>query len=198
MTFMSRTEYAASRGWSRQYVGKLAKQGRLVTSPDGKSVDVGATDALLASSSDPSKVGVAERHHQDRLDKNVYAHIDPAALHVSPSLPSTPPLMSPPEVWPDYQKARARRENAMALLTEDEHRKRRGELVEQALVDSAAFTAARTLRDLMLGIPPKIAGELVTLTDPWEIERRLVQAIRRALEDADRQLSCSPASDEPD
>lgn len=39
-----------------------------------------------------------------------------------------------------------------------------------------------------MGVPPKIAGDLVTLTDPWEIERRLTQALRRALEDTDRLL----------
>ena len=86
------------------------------------------------------------------------------------------------------RKARARREYALALLAEDEHRKSRGELVERERVDSASFTAARALRDLLLGVPPKIAGELVTLTDPWEIERRLTEAMRRALEDADRLL----------
>lgn len=182
MTLMAKAEYADRRGWSRAYVSKLVKQGRLVLTPEGK-VDAEASDALLAASADPSKAGVAERHHQDRVEKGVYAHIVPAA---EPS-----PALAPhgqAGATPDYQKARARREYALALLAEDEHRKSRGELVEQALVDSAAFTAARTLRDLMLGIPPKVAGELVTLTDPWEIERRLVQAIRRALEDADRQL----------
>lgn len=79
-------------------------------------------------------------------------------------------------------------EYALALLAEDEHRKSRGETVERARVDSAAFTAARALRDLLMSVPPKIAGDLVTLTDPWEIERRLTQALRRALEDADRLL----------
>lgn len=190
MTLMAKAEYADRRGWSRAYVSKLVKQGRLVLTPEGK-VDAEASDALLAASADPSKAGVAERHHQDRVEKGVYAHIAPSA---QPSPALAPP--GPAVTTPDYQKARARREYALALLAEDEHRKSRGELVERELVDSAAFTAARTLRDLMLGIPPKIAGELVTLTDPWEIERRLVQAIRRALEDADRQLQSAQGDTE--
>lgn len=190
MTLMAKAEYADRRGWSRAYVSKLVKQGRLVLTSEGK-VDAEASDALLAASSDPSKAGVAERHHQDRVEKGVYAHIAPSA-EPSPALAQPGPAGN----TPDYQKARARREYALALLAEDEHRKSRGELVERELVDSAAFTAARTLRDLMLGIPPKIAGELVTLTDPWEIERRLVQAIRRALEDADRQLQSVQGSTE--
>lgn len=190
MTLMSKAEYADRRGWSRPYVSKLVGQGRLVITADGK-VDAEASDELLAASADPSKAGVAQRHHQDRVEKGVYAHIAPSA---APSPALVPP--GPAGTTPDYQKARARREHALALLAEDEHRKSRGELVEQALVDSAAFTAARTLRDLMLGIPPKVAGELVTLTDPWEIERRLVQAIRRALEDADRQLQIAQGDTE--
>lgn len=183
MALMSKAEYAASRGWSRPYVSKLAKQGRLVVTADGQ-VDAEATDQLLAASADPSKAGVAERHHQDRVAKGVYAHLSPDA---EPS-PASPSLPAAPGATPDYQKARARREFALALLAEDEHRKTRGELVERDLVDSAAFTAARALRDLLMGIPPKLAGELVTLTDVWEIEQRLTQALRRALEDADRLL----------
>ncbi|MED5608503.1 terminase small subunit [Pseudomonas sp. JH-2] len=183
MALLSKAEYADSRGWSRPYVSKLAKQGRLVVTADGK-VDAEATDQLLAASADPSKAGVAERHHQERVEKGVYAHVTATA---DPS-PATAALPAAPGAAPDYQKARARREYALALLAEDEHRKSRGELVERGLVDSAAFTAARALRDLLMGIPPKLAGELVTLTDVWEIERRLTQALRQALEDADRCL----------
>ena len=183
MALMTKAEYADRRGWSRAYVSKLVKQDRLVLTDDGK-VDADASDAQLAANADPSKAGVVDRHHQERVDKGVYAHIAPGA-EPSPALPSVGAGSGVPL---DYQKARARREFALALLAEDEYRKSRSELVERALVDSAAFTAARALRDLLMGIPPKIAGELVTLTDPWEIERRLTQALRRALEDADRLL----------
>ncbi|WBM64218.1 terminase small subunit [Pseudomonas aeruginosa] len=182
MEFMTKAAFADRQGWSRAYVSKLVRQGRLVLTADGK-VDVQASDELLAASADPSKAAVAERHRQERVEKGVYAHIDAGAAP-SPALPA--PGQAAP--LPDYQKARARREYALALLAEDEHRKSRGETVERARVDSAAFTAARALRDLLMGVPPKIAGDLVTLTDPWEIERRLTQALRRALEDADRLL----------
>jgi hypothetical protein len=187
MAVMTKAEFADSRGWSRPYVSKLGKNGRLVLTEGGK-VDVEKTLALLNDTADPSKAGVAEHHQQERLVRGVYAHIAPDA----------PPTLSPPSTaaGPDYQKARARREHALALLAEDEHLKSRGMLVDRALVDSAAFTAARALRDLLMGIPPKIAGELVTLTDPWEIERRLSQALRRALEDADRLLQIDAESEQ--
>lgn len=72
----------------------------------------------------------------------------------------------------------------MALLAEDEFLKGRGELVERKAVDTAAFNTARTLRDLILGLPPKIAGELIAITDTWEMERRLTELLRGVLEDA--------------
>lgn len=171
--FLSRTEYAAARGWSRQYVGKLAKQGRLVIGPDGKSVDVEATDSLLAASSDPGKSGVAERHQRERVEKGVYAQIAPAAA----------PLL-PLDDRPDYQKARAYKEHYLAELSKDELLKSRGALAGRDSVDHAAFTIARTLRDLLLGLPAQLAGELIAITDPWEMERRLTEHLRRVLEDA--------------
>lgn len=180
MEILSRTEFAASRGWSRQYVGKLAKQGRLVLTADGK-VDVAATEALLERSADPSKTGVAERHQRERIERGVTVHLAPTA----------PPLDPPPEVGeagkePDFQKARARREHFLARLAENEARKSDGELVERAKVEQAAFAAGRLLRDLLLGLPKQISAELSAITDPWEVERRLTAGLRRVLEDAQR------------
>ncbi len=45
-----------------------------------------------------------------------------------------------------------------------------------------------------MGVPPKIAGDPVTLTDPWEIERRLTQALRRALKMLTASYSSMPRS----
>ncbi len=174
MTVMSKAAFADSRGWSRPYVSKLGRQGRLVLTEAGQ-VDVEATLALLGETADPSKVGVAERHQRERAEKGVHAFIDPLA---PPSMPSSV------GGGDSYQRARAHRETYLALLAEDEFLKGRGELVERKAVDTAAFNTARTLRDLILGLPPKIAGELIAITDPWEMERRLTELLRGVLEDA--------------
>ncbi|MDH0120828.1 terminase small subunit [Stutzerimonas stutzeri] len=175
MTVMTKAEFADSRGWSRPYVSKLSKQGRLVLTEDGKKVDVEATLALLGETADPSKAGVAERHQRERAEKGVHALVTPLA----------PPSSMPPAGGGDsYQKARAHREHFLALLAEDEFLKGRGELVERKAVDLAAFNTARTLRDLILGLPPKVAGELVAISDTWEMERRLTELLRSVLEDA--------------
>lgn len=175
MTVMTKAEFADSRGWSRPYVSKLGKQGRLVLTEDGKKVDVDATLALLGETSDPSKSGVAERHQRDRAEKGVHSLVTPLA---------PPSSMPPASAGDSYQKARAHREHFLALLAEDEFLKGRGELVERKAVDLAAFNTARTLRDLILGLPPKVAGELIAITDTWEMERRLTELLRSVLEDA--------------
>lgn len=176
MTVMKKSEFADSQGWSRPYVSKLAAQGRLVLTED-KKVDVEATLALLGETADPSKVGVAERHQRDRAEKGVHALVSPLAP------PSTAPGVGGGGS-DNYQKARAHRETYLALLAEDEFLKGRGELVERKAVDTAAFNTARVLRDLILGLPPKIAGELIAITDPWEMERKLTELLRGVLEDA--------------
>lgn len=175
MAVMSKAEFADSRGWSRPYVSKLVSQGRLVLTEDGKKIDVEASLALLGETADPSKAGVAERHQRDRAEKGVHALVSPLA----------PPSAAPSAGGGDsYQKARAHRETYLALLAEDEFLKGRGELVERKAVDTAAFNTARTVRDLILGLPPKIAGELIAITDTWEMERKLTELLRGVLEDA--------------
>ncbi|WP_029529725.1 hypothetical protein [Pseudomonas sp. S9] len=185
MDVLSKSQFAASRGWSKSYVSKLVKTGRLIETPDGK-VDVAATNALLDETSDPSKAGVAERHEQERISKGVTAHIKPGS-EVSDS-------SSKVVGKPDFQKARAHREHYLALLAEDEYLKQHGHLVEVGAVETAAFDTGRMLRDLLLGLPKQISPELAALSDPWEVERLLTTGMRRVLEDAER-VSASDLSD---
>jgi len=59
-------------------------------------------------------------------------------------------------------------------------------LVERKAVEDAAYNAGRLLRDLLLGMAPQLAPELASLSDPWQIEKRLASALRQTLEDAER------------
>ncbi|WP_017517052.1 terminase small subunit [Pseudomonas nitroreducens] len=182
MTLMLKSEYADSRGWSRSYVSKLARENRLVLAADGKRVDAVATDALLEKTADPSKAGVAARHEAARVENGVTAHLAPDAPPLPAPRPAAPGVL-------DYQKARAHREYYLGQLAEDEFRKQRGELVEKSAVNAGAFTAARTTRDLVLGLPKQIAPELAALADPWEVERVLTEGLRRTLADAARMIA---------
>jgi phosphoribosyl-ATP pyrophosphohydrolase len=68
ITVISKSKFAARRGWSRSYVSKLANQDRLVLAEAGK-VELEATELFLASSADPSKAAVAARHDQGRVEQ---------------------------------------------------------------------------------------------------------------------------------
>lgn len=174
MAFLTRKEYGALKGWSKQHISKLILNNRLVLDEAGL-IDVDASEQFLALTRDPSKVGVTARHKQDKQ-----------AATQTPALSVHHPVSSGQPIIPDYQRSRARREHAQAEQIETQVRKENGSLVEAEVVDKAAFEAGRMLRDLLLGLPPQIASELVALTDPWEIEKHLTAAIRRTLEDAER------------
>ncbi|MCE1019480.1 terminase small subunit [Pseudomonas monteilii] len=178
MIYLTKSEFAARRGWSKSYVSKLASQDRLVLADDGK-VDVVATEALLAESADPSKAAVAARHEENRVERDVRSHLQPGG-----DTPVVQPLVQQPGKGLDFQKARAHREFYLAQLAEAEFNKVQGSLVERKAVEDAAFAAGRTLRDLMFGLAPQLAAELAGMSDSWEIEKRLTGAFRQVFEDA--------------
>ena len=180
--YLTKSAFAAHRGVSPGYVTKLLGQGRLVMSPDGKRVDVQATEALLARTADPSKSGVAQHHERARIERGVSVHLAPSA----PPLDMPPDAGDDPDDGIDFQKARARREHFLARLAENESLKSDGKLVERAVVENAAFTAGRLLRDLVLGLPKQISAELAAISDAWELERQLTAGLRRVLDEAHR------------
>ncbi|KPM60205.1 hypothetical protein H4C81_09820 [Pseudomonas monteilii] len=167
MTYLTRTDYAKSKNWSRQYVGKLVQQGRLVLTDDGL-VDVDASEQYLAMTSDPGR-------------RNTNA----AAIPIVSTQASPQPVpMSSPIISPGYQQAKARLALAQAELTETNLRKANGTLVEVDVVDGAAFAAGRMIRDQILALPAQLAPELSAMTDSWQVERTLASALRRVLDDA--------------
>lgn len=172
MTVISKTEFAARRGWVKSYVSKLASQDRLVLTDDGK-VELEATEALLAESADPSKTAVADRHERIRLQREEQTAAEEPAV---PQLGQTA----------DFQRSRALREHYLALQEQANFHKQQGSLVELEAVKVGAYNAGRLLRDQLLGMPPQLAPELAVMTDPWQIEKHLTAAIRRSLEDAER------------
>ncbi|PLV09703.1 terminase small subunit [Pseudomonas guariconensis] len=178
MTYLTKSEFAARRGWSKSYVSKLASQDRLVLTVDGK-VDVEATEALLAESADPSKAAVAARHEEHRVERDVRSHLQPGG-----DTPAVQPLVQQPGKGLDFQKARAHREFYLAQLAEAEFNKVQGNLVERKSVEEAAFAAGRTLRDLVFGLAPQLAAELTGMSDSWEVEKRLTGAFRQVFDDA--------------
>jgi phage terminase Nu1 subunit (DNA packaging protein) len=173
MTVLSRTEYAAIKGWSRQYVGKLAKQGRLIYTSDGK-VDVEATDQYLEMTGDPARSNAGTR----------IAPVITSSVEHFKIAPAVPSAIS--QAAPDYHKAKTRLAIAQAARAETDLQKVTGELVDREVVDEAAFVSGRMTRDLLLSLPPKLAPVLSAMTSTWDIEKHLLSEIRQALEEAER------------
>ncbi|UWF51979.1 terminase small subunit [Pseudomonas sp. N3-W] len=185
--YLSKSAFAARIGRAPSYITWLKNNNRLVLTADGKQVDVTASEALIRDTADPSKTAVADRHHQDRLQRDVYSQL---SSQVEPTSTAAPPLtVTPAGQLPDFQKARALREHNLAQLAEIELHKAKGSLVAMSAVKTGAYNAGRMLRDQLLGMPPQLAPELASMTDPWEIEKHLTAAIRRSLEDAERMSS---------
>ena len=185
--YLSKSAFAARIGRAPSYITWLKNNDRLVLTADGKQVDVLASEAFIRDTADPSKTAVADRHHQDRLQRDVYSQL---SSQVEPtSMAAPPPAITSGGQLPDFQKARALREHNLAQLAEIELHKAKGSLVAMSAVQTGAYNAGRMLRDQLLGMPPQLAPELASMTDPWEIEKHLTAAIRRSLEDAERMSS---------
>ncbi|MGW8465794.1 terminase small subunit [Pseudomonas sp. CLCA07] len=188
MTALSKAEFATRQGWSKPYVSKLAKTGRLVLMADGM-VDVEATDRLLFSTSDPSKANMAARHERERIQRRPEGQPPAPSIEYGSSPPVSHQEPLPGEGIPDFQESRAFREFYESRLSESEFHKTRGAHVELEAVKAAAYTTGRMLRDLLLGMPPQLAPELAAMSDHWQIEKHLTAALRRVLEDAERMSS---------
>ena len=188
MTALTKAEFATRQGWSKPYVSKLAKAGRLVLMADGM-VDVEATDRLLFSTADPSKANVAARHERERIQRKPEGNAPGPQIEYEPSAILSHQAPLPVEGIPDFQESRAYREFYESRLTESEFHKNRGAHVELEAVKTAAYTTGRMLRDLLLGMPPQLAPELAAMSDHWQIEKHLTAALRRVLDDAERMSS---------
>lgn len=68
--YQSKKAFADRINRSPSYVTQLKDSHRLVLAPDGKRVDVLATEALILETIDPSKAGVAARHQHSRAQRN--------------------------------------------------------------------------------------------------------------------------------
>jgi hypothetical protein len=175
-TYLTKSQFAASQGWSPSYVTKLKDQGRLVLCPQGKRVDVAATLAKLQQTTDPGKEAVRQHHAAGRVEKHVGAQVRPDA-----------PAEEPPASTgsdPKYWEAKARREDALAELAQLELSRKQGDLVERQRVEATAFAIGRMLRDAALGLPTKLAPELAAMTDAFQIELKLREALRQIFADA--------------
>ena len=183
--FLSKSAFAARIGRTPSYITWLKGNNRLVLSPDGKMVDVLATEALILETADPSKAAVAARHQQDRIQRDVYSQLSTQVEPTNTAAPQQPLTVK----GHDFQKARAMREHNLAQLAEIELHKAQGSLVARDAVELGAYNAGRHLRDQLFGLLPQLSHKLAVMSDPWDIEKHLTATLRKSLEEAERMSS---------
>lgn len=160
------SHYAKHRGCSPQAVFDAIEKGRLDKSverkPSGRYlVDVELADAEWSANTDTGTGSAA--HAKNR-----------------PAEPNEP---AEPGETMTYAEARAQHERFKARLAELELETRESKLVNADDVKRESFKAARQVRDAMLNIPDRVAGELAAESNQFKVHQRLVKEIRRALEE---------------
>lgn len=160
---LSLSAYARRRGVAVNAVHKAIVEGRLSKSVkrkgQGYQIDVELADQEWAANTDTGSGYPA------------HAKNAPSASQPSDDEPIT------------YAEARAQHERFKARLAQLELEEREGKLVEAEVVKQQAFRVARMVRDSLLNLPDRVAGELAAETNQFKVHQRLTLEIRRALED---------------
>ncbi len=163
---LTRTDYGEQRGVSRQYIGRLIREGVIPTIND--KIDPVQADAILEARREP-----ARQTHQDRKAENA---IESAAVNVSAPRP-----LSDSQLPTLLLKTRIKSESEKAKLLEIKAKVEGGKYVDVDEVRAAAFKQARTVRDNILNIPDRLAPVLASLNDAAEIHKKLQEELNKAL-----------------
>jgi len=89
---------------------------------------------------------------------------------------------------PDLTDARTFREVYQGKLAQLKYDKEKELLIEKEVVRNEIFSAFRAIRDALLSIPPRMAGELASITSSAELEIILTEEIVKTLEDMSHQV----------
>lgn len=87
-----------------------------------------------------------------------------------------------------YAQARAIKEAYEARLKKLEYDEKSGKLIPADKVKADCFKAAVVVKEALLNLPIRIAPELASLTDPFEVERVLRQEIHAVLDLCSREF----------
>lgn len=155
-TIMTKTQYAKHRGVSRQMIGKLAKDDRILLTADGM-IDCELSDVLLDNFSDTS---LKNQHTQTRDG-----------------------IMTQLSDIGSYSEQRALLTQYKAGLAKIELDKASGAVVDTAVVQYAAFDTARRVRDSILNLPDRLAPLLAAESDVHTARTLLDTELRRALDE---------------
>jgi len=171
---ISATEYSKRRGVAPTTISQAIAEGRLNKSVrrhgKGYLIDPELADAELAANNAPGRGGRREKGNVGML---------------TPPDSNTPPPDSFDSETETYTEAKTRHERLKADLAALDLAEKEGKLIEAAAVEREAFRVARLVRDGILNIPDRIAGDLAAEMDQFSIHQKLTAELRRALEGLD-------------
>lgn len=156
---MTKSQYAAHIGKSKQYVSQLVRNGRVVQNSAGL-IKVDESDALIAELADPSKQGVVE-HHAEARGASVEPLLDKAGSA--------------------YQQARAMREKYNAMSAKVAYEKEVGTLMNAEEVVFAIASGDAVIRSRLESLPDVLAPQLASEPDEQRVRALLVDYIESLL-----------------
>ena len=127
------------------------------------------------------------RNNNAKVGPSVGARVERVAPAAGPGGQPTPEQVRayieglPEDAIPDLNESRARREHYQAEQAKLAALQGRGELVPVAEVRREAFALARAVRDVLQGIPDRLAPMLAATQDAAQCHRLLAEEIRVAL-----------------
>lgn len=160
------TEAAMARelgGVSRQAVHDLVKRGIIQKDADGL-IDVEAAKKALLDKVRPSGKAAGSIKQPETPAESAPSSPEAEGVEVT-----------------SYHIAKTLREAAEAQIAKHKLGVLQDRYVEREAVEREAFSKARNIRDRIMGLPTKIAPLLAPVTDPFEVERMLREALRQVL-----------------
>jgi hypothetical protein len=142
---------------------------------------VAETDALVFETSDPSKVGVVERHEKERNEKQNAPVADVSEMDLARD-----------EIGKQasgiFQQSKALREKYNALLSKLEYEKATAKLLAIEDVNRAIYAAANTVRTRLESLPDRFAVQFAAETSSERIKSEMTETIEQLLTEMSRQF----------
>jgi hypothetical protein len=154
MALISQSEWARRQGFSKQYVGKLIKQGKI------HLID-GMIDEYTANAELEMKRNI-DLPRQRKNHGSYFVQDDMHNLLI---------------------KTKLKNEIEKGKLIEAEVKEKLGELVSMAEVNRVFYAKAKAVRDGILNVPDRISALLASINDPAEIHKTLTKELRQVLEE---------------
>jgi hypothetical protein len=164
------------RGTSHVAVLNAINDGRLsapAVQRQGRNwiIDPALADAQWASRTDPSECGAMGGGTTRPIGTAPTAALPPTADQPPAAVKGGPPLAISKQVKAAYE----------AKLTELDYKERNGEMGSIREMEREAFALAKTVREGMLSIIPRISADLAALGDAFEVEQLLEAEVITAL-----------------